>query len=259
MADPLSLPIENPRHLHLDWVLPVLFRPRQAFTRIAAQQASSWLTPLLILTLTALIAVAVAGPIKQEAARSGQVELPPDFQYYPPELQAQFQQAMAATQNPVFIYVFPALLAVGGVWAGWLIVGGLIHLALTLLGGRGATGSAMNLVAWAGLPFVIRDLVRAGYMLTTRRLIEQPGLAGFAPADDGGLALFLAALLALVDLYLLWHIVLLALGVRVASGLQPGKAIVGVIFVILLVEVIHALLRYFSTRLAGLTIIRPFF
>jgi hypothetical protein len=204
-------------------------------------------------------AVLVAGPLKKQAALNSPPELPPNFEYYSPEDQAQFMQALQATQSDVFFFVFPALSAVARVWLGWLIVSGLVYLALTVLGGRGATGSALNLVAWASLPFAVRDLVRIAAMLTTDRLISTPGLAGFAPAGEGGLNLYLAALLALIDLYVIWQIALLTIGVQVASGLRLSKALLGMAAVILFVIAIQALVAYFGSSLSGLTIIRPFF
>jgi hypothetical protein len=168
-------------------------------------------------------------------------------------------QAMQATQGPVFIYVFPAISALFGVWVGWLLVGGLLHLLLTLLGGRGDTGSAMNLVAWASLPFAIRDIVRIASMLSTDHLIANPGLRGFAPLADANSSLFLASLLSLIDIYLIWHILLLIIGVNAADGLSRGKAVSGVFFTILLVLLLQVLFSFLSAKLGGLTIVRPFF
>ena len=260
MSEAIPLPVENPRRLHLDLVLPVLFSPRRAFARIAAQSGAVWLTPLLILTIMALIQVGVAGQIRQQAALAGgPVEVPPELQWMTPEDQAQFQQAMAATQGPVFIYVFPALLAIGSVWIGWLLVGGIIHLALTLLGGRGATGSAINLVAWSSLPFAVRSLVRIVAMLVTHQLINRPGLSGFAPQGEDNLAAYLAVFFSLIDIYIIWHIVLLIIGVRAASGLSIGKSVAAVVMVILSVSALQALLTFGTSRLASLTVIRPFF
>src|SRR3990172_3894657 len=147
MAQTAAIPApDRPRRFHFDWLFPSLFRPRRTFAQIAGQSRAVWLTPLLVLTLTGLLQVAVAGPIKVAIAQSGQVDLPPDFQYYTPEQQAQFYQAQQATQGPVFIYAFPAILSVLGVWAGWLAVGGVLHLVLTLLGSRDSTAGALNLV-----------------------------------------------------------------------------------------------------------------
>jgi hypothetical protein len=251
--------IETPRRFQFDWIPTVLFHPKQAFSQIMAQSSAVWLTPMLVLTLASLARVLVTGSINQAAAKTGQVSLPPDFQYYSPSQQAQFMQAAQATQGPVFVFVFPALSALVAIWMGWLLVGGLIHLVLTLLGGRGDTGAAMNLVAWAALPFAIRDLVRAGSMLSTHQLIQRAGLSGFAPVGESSLNLFLSALLALVDIYVIWHVLLLIVGVRTGDGLSRSKAVGGVLLTVLLALCLQALLGFAAAKLGGMTIIRPFF
>ncbi len=247
------------RRLHFEWVLPVLFRPRRALAAIAGHGAGVWLVPLLILTLTAIASVVVAGSIKQAEALSRGPELPPDFQYMPPEMQAQYMQAMQATSSPVFLYVFPGIIALGGVWLGWLLVGGLLHLVLTLLGGRGDTGSTLNVVAWSGLPFAVRDIVRTIYMMATRQLINAQGLSGFIASDASGWSAYFRHLLTQVDLYFIWNIILLALGVVVSTKLGKAKAIGSVIFTVLLLTSLQALISFLVAQLSGLTVMRPFF
>jgi hypothetical protein len=251
--------LHRPKRFHFEWVLPVIVRPRQIFQKIADQNTGVWLTPILILTLTTLILVLASGSIKHKMALQGEVSLPPGYEYYTPEQQAQFQQAMAATSGPVFLYALPAITGVVKVWIGWLLVGGLIHLLLTLLGGRGDTGAAMNLVAWASLPFALRDLVRTIAILVTQQTISTPGLAGFAPPADTNWGLFSTAFLGFVDLYLIWHAVLLVIGARTTQGLTSLKAGTAVLLSLLLVLSLLALFGFLTGKLSGLTIIRPFF
>jgi hypothetical protein len=250
---------ETPGRFQFAWVSEVLFHPQRAFARITALNLGVWFTPLLILTLTTLLRVAVAGWVRQNFAVAGEMPLPPDFQYYSPEQQAQFMQAMQSTQGPVFIYVFPAISGLLSIWLGWLLVGGLLHLVLTMLGGRGDTMSAMNLVAWASLPFAARDLVRVAALVVSRQPIGSPGLAGFAPADTSGFMAYLAAWLPLIDFYLIWHMVLLVVGVRLGSSLSVGKAIGGPVVTVLLVLALWALVSFLVGQLGSLTVIRPFF
>jgi hypothetical protein len=168
-------------------------------------------------------------------------------------------QALQATSSPVFLYVFPAITSLGGVWFGWLLVTGLLHLVVTLLGGRGDTGLTLNIVAWSGLPFAVRDLVRTVFMLVTRQLLGSPGFSGFIPADvTGGLA-YLGQLLGLLDIYVLWNIILLVLGVLASTKLSKVKAFGSVIFTVLLILAIQALVGYLVTSLSSLTVVRPFF
>jgi hypothetical protein len=257
-SETVPLPLERPRRFHFDWLLPTLFQPRATMARIAAHPGDAWLTPILVLMACALGLVAVAGPLKQAAAQLGQT-VPDEFQYWSPEQQAQFMQAQAATSGPVVIYVFPAIIAVLGVWVGWLVMVGVLHLVLTLIGGRGSTRTAMNVVAWAALPLAVRDLVRLGAMLSTKQLIARPGLSGFAPADGGPVSLMLASLLALIDIYVIWQIVLLILGVRAGNGLSLGKAVGGVLLTMILILLLQALPGFLAAQLGGLEIIRPFF
>lgn len=251
--------IEATRRVQWGWVAKIFIRPRQTLAAVAAQSRGVWLPPMLVLTLVTLVRVLAAGWVRQAAALSGEVTLPPDFQYYSPEQQAQFIQAMQATSGPVFVYIFPALTALGGIWIGWLLVSGALHLFFTMLGGRGETSTSINLVAWASLPFALRELVRAAALLITRQTISQPGLSGFIAADAVGASAYLGAFLALVDIYLIWHIVFLCIGARQSVKLPVGKALLGVLITMLLVLGLQALLTYLLAQLGGRTIVRPFF
>ncbi|GAB4578483.1 MAG: hypothetical protein Fur0022_12180 [Anaerolineales bacterium] len=214
---------------------------------------------MLIFSITSVAEALAAGWLKQMAALNGQVTLPPDFEFMTPEQQAQIMQAIEASSGPVFMYVFPVLAVLIKIWLGWLLVGGVIHLVLTLLGGRGHTPATMNIVAWASLPFAVRAIVRAVALIATRQLIDHPGLSGFAPADGLDMSLYLSALLSLVDIYLIWNIVLLGIGSREVSNLPSGKAWGGILFTILSFTAIQALITFGLQKASGLTIIRPFF
>jgi len=220
-----TLSLEPPRRFHFNWVLPALFRPRATLAQITGDTGGNWLTPILILTVTGLLAVMIAGSVLSSVGTGGPTNLPPDFQYWSQEQQQQFMEAQSSASGPMFVYVFPAVLAIGGVWVGWLVLGGLLHLILTLFGGRGSTRSAMNLVAWASLPYGVYDLIRAGYMLLTQSVIQGAGLSGFAPTEGGLVNVLLTAVLGLINIYLIWQAVMLVLGVQGGDKLPLGKAI----------------------------------
>jgi hypothetical protein len=251
--------IHPPKRFYFEWLPKIIFHPRQVFAWLAEQTRPIWLTPMLVLTITALALVLASGYLKQQAALMGEAPLPLDFEYYTPEQQAQYYQAMQATQGPVFVYVLPALGKLAGVWIGWLLVGGLLHLVTTLLGGRGETSSSMNIVAWASLPFALRDLVRVIAMLGTRRLIESAGLSGFITASEGSWNALLISLMGLVDIYVIWHMILLGLGVQSTSGLSRSKVISSALLTVLIMLLLQALPGFLVARLGNLTIVRPFF
>ena len=159
----------------------------------------------------------------------------------------------------MFNYVFPGLLAVLRLWVGWLVMGGLLHLVLTMLGGRDSTGGALNIVAWASLPFVLRDLVRAGFMLMQKQLLANPGLVGFAPVGEGWLYAALGDLFSRIDIYTLWYVLLLYLGVRASVGLSAGKSFAGLLIALLVMLVLGVLPTVVISQLSSLSVMQPFF
>lgn len=248
-----------PRRWNSGLILPTLFQPRQTLAGISAADRSLVSTPLFVLAILGIISALVAGSIKEAIAASGQITLPPGFEWYTPEQQAQFQQAMTATSGPVFLYVLPAVMAVLGVIAGWLVVGWLLHLLLTLMGGRASSRQTLNVVAWASLPFAVRHLVRLGAMLANDELISHPGLSGFLAGEQGNGAIFAGALLALIDVYVIWHIVLLVIGVRSGDTLPAPKAWTAVLFTVVLVLIARALPAVIAAQFGDVTVVRPFF
>jgi hypothetical protein len=252
-------PLEASRRWHFHWLLGALFRPRQTFPHIAQSAESVWLTPVALLMVTALLQVLISGAIKQAAAASGQIVYPPGFEWYTPEQQAQFHQALEATSGPIFVYVLPAVLAIVGLVVAWLVTGWLLHLVLTLFGGRGTAGQVLNVVAWAALPFALRNSVRVLAMIQSQQLIGHPGLSGFAPAGSEAGALYLAALLAAIDIYLIWTVILLTAGAQISDRLPALKAAAAVLVTVAGLILLRATPTLLAARLSDLTIIRPFF
>jgi len=250
---------EQSKRANLSWTTDAIFHPFRAFRRITATTTNVWLIPLALLSVAVVISVIVAGNLKHQAELTGEITYPPDFQYYTPEQQAQFMQAIQSTQGPVFTYVLPGITSLLGVWLGWLILGGLVHLVTTLFGGRGSTAISMNIVAWASLPLVLRELVQIIYMLVEKKIITSPGLSGFIMPVESGLSLFLYHLVSLIDIYLIWQILLIILGIRISMGLTKTKATASVVISILVILLLKAGLSYLIGALGNLNITRPFF
>jgi hypothetical protein len=251
----LPLPEEQPRRFHFDWLVPALVKPRSAFAKIAAYEHSAWLTPLLLLTVLAIARVLIAAPIQAAQAQMNGPVLPEGFETWPPDQQQQFfeaqSQAQSLSSGPVFMYVFPIVGALAGTWIGWLATFGILHLLLTLLGGRGSTRNAMNIVAWASLPFVIRDLLRIGYMMMQQKLITAPGISGFAGSD--GFGMVLGALLQYVDIYLIWFVILVVLGVTVSDKVSGAKAFGGVLITLLVLAIFPVVGGIITVAVTGLS------
>ena len=247
-----------PRRWHFELIWPVVRHPQRTLPAIASSLQPLWLTPLVVLTALALLQVLAAVPMRQAAAASTMVDLPLDYQYLSPEQQAQFQSSLSASGGPMFTTVFPALAALGRVWLGWLVVAAVLHLALTVLGGRATMGSVLNRVGWASLPFAVQSAVRIIALVVSRRLITAPGLSGFAPAGDGLGTALAAQVLSQIDFFLVWFVVLLVLSLRAHDDPGTSKAWTAVLVTLLVALILMALPGTLVAQLGGLSVVRPF-
>ena len=257
--DLLLTPTDSDRTWHFDLVPAVLLRPRATLAHITANPRPTWRTPLLLLMLVAAGNAVVAGTIKAAAAAAGEITFPPGFEYYTPEQQAQFQQAATATNNTTFNYLLPALGAVFGVIVVWFLIGWLMHLIQTLLGGRGTSRASLNIAAWSSLPLIVRYIVQIVVMLTSDQMIAGAGLSGFAPTGEGIGNALLGGMLSYIDIYLVWQIVLLYIGLRLSSQLPRAKGWLTVLLTVVIVLALRALPAAILAQFGGLTVIQPFF
>jgi hypothetical protein len=253
MAD-ITLDQQPARRIDFSRVRDLFFHPQRFFQEMSSEARATWWTPMLVLTITAILVVLVSGYIRSRAAMMGEIQLPPDWQFWSPEMQNNYMQAQQATQGPVFVYIMPMIGALVGLWVGWLLFAALLHFGSTLLGGRGSMQSALNVVAWASLPWAVRDVLRIIFILSAGHAIVSPGLSGFASASG-----FMAQLLTRVDIFLIWNVILLVIGFGIADSLPRSKAVAGVVVVILLVLLAQAGLGALASGFGGTAVQRPFF
>lgn len=254
-----DLPEQPKRRLRFDWILPTLFRPGKTLREIAGYEASTWLVPVVLLSLLVIISAFVAQPLRTQAALAMPVEPPADFQYWTPDMQQEWMNANQPNTSFLFMVGFPALTGLAGVWIGWFLVAALMHVTLTLSGSRGSRVVDFSLAGWSLMPLAVREVVRIVAMLVTRQLIVNPGFSGFMPAEVTGGMAYLSSLLTLLDIYLVWQVVLLFLGARASSGLSRAKAFTAVLTAVVLVLALQALPGFIGAQLAGLSVNSPFF
>lgn len=243
---------------HQGWILPLFTRPARTTAAIMAQEKPVWLTPLIILSVLVILAVIIGAPIKRNAIQMGS-ELPPDFQYYSPEMQEQFFAAQAKQTSPLFLYVFPLISGLLKVWAPWFLLSILMYLSLTLAGSRTGSMKSYNLVAWSMLPFAIRSIVQILALLFSKPLVSAPGLSGFIDSQAGGIAAYLRGLLGFIDIYFIFHVILLLIGSVPLSGLSRSKAWIATAVSVLIVLFLMAIPGLLSSALGGLSLSGGFY
>lgn len=240
------------------WLYQIFVRPKQIFSSVSERESRAWSKPMLILSVLVILLSVAGGPARKLDAQMN-VSLPPeDFQYWTEEQQSRFFQSQQAAQGTLFIYVFPLLSSLAGLWLGWFILASVLHLIMTFQGSHQPQVAYLNLVAWAALPFALRSIVQIAALLLTKRVINAPGLSGFIAEGTRGFLAYLRILFSLFDLYSIGFIALLLLGSPIISGLKKNKAWWATLLSCLVLILLATLPEFLLMQLDSLGTIRPF-
>jgi hypothetical protein len=190
----------------------------------------------LLAALMMILLVVVTAPISAQVAREAvqaQFEAQSGAnQPVDPEMQQRINQFAS---NPLFTVVMPIVTGLIGLFVGWLIWTGVLHLLSVMVGGDSHFGGMWRAVVWSSLPLTLRNMLQIGFVLGTGNLITNPGLSGLVvqersvteliTAPPSAAQLALQTLLAQIDIFTIWNIVLLAIAVMVAARVSRRKAI----------------------------------
>jgi hypothetical protein len=220
-------------------------QPGQTFTAMIPQRRWwLWATPLLLLILGFAVMTLVNLPYAQELARE-QTELRlADL----PAAQAEAARAVMDVSLST-----PVLLATSlGVGSVALVIGLLAQAVFLYFGALIAGGDDMDFAgvftisAWTRLPIALSLLVQAGFIAAAGRAIRYPGLSFLVATGDlmQDAKNPLVPLLARIDPFWVWHLVLVGIGLAVVARFGRGKSA--------LLTVLYGLLTLLFTALPTL-------
>lgn len=203
-------------------LIGIIDRPRATLAEVLAHPRWKWLLPaLLCLGATALLLLVSAEELSQQAAQqqaAAMQALGDQMQAMTESQQEQMRQQMARFSSPLFLGATAFVTGAIGLLIGWLLTAGILFIGLAI-GGEGVKYAPLvAAVSWTWLPFALRSGVDAGWALITGAVRVNPGLSYFLstgdPLVDAGDPLWLLA--GQVDLFTLWHMVLIYALVKAA-------------------------------------------
>ena len=214
----------------------MIVRPRDTLAYLRDATGTTWLWPAIVAGILLVVSLILISPITRAQAEA-QLEVVQQqvAEGLSPEERAQIEQVTNLTSGPLFTVVIPSVTGVIGLALGWLLRGGVLYLLSLALGGQAQFPPMFRMGVWTTLPDIVRRLVNtAGTMLAGRTLTS--GLAFLAPTPETGVfpsvsTVLLGAFLGKLDIYLVWGLALIMVGVVVTARLSWRKgAIVTLIY-----------------------------
>jgi len=185
----------------------------------------------LVALALAILPILVATPITTRDAResilASQGQLGLDLSA---EEQAKMEEAANIFSSPLIITVLPAIGRVMLRVAGWLVGASALYLAIIVLGGRSSFAVMLRMVIWTWVPFALRSFLQVIYTLVSGQIIRNEGLSGLVVGSSSPSAtlnlgqIILVEFLSRLDVFLVWNLVLVTIGIMVTTRLTRSKS-----------------------------------
>ncbi len=239
----------------------VLIRPRTTFGYLKDNHKRAWWLPAILIVLLTLAPLLIAsrqsspemGPGMEQPVISGAKGMAVE-----PGAESSMETPSTASTSGAS-GILSLVSAVLGAPVAWLVWGGALYLASVFLGRSSSFGQMFRLAVWTWLPYGIRSLVQTIYILVTGNTIVNAGLSGFVidksaqsiiPPGPGQLAL--ASILGRVDIYMLWHLVLVSVGLMAFTNLTRRKAWTAALAIWLVLALLGIVPAIFGGMLGGI-------
>ena len=193
-----------------------------------ASRPRSWLLAAVLLVASLVLLTAISAPQQIGLANERS-------QAMIEQMKASMSEEQARALEGRDVSLTPSRYWLGAVGAGtlfmalgWVFRAAIVHFISMAIGGVSNWGPTFAVTVWSALPFFVRNIVQAIYIGTSKQLIEHQGLAFLVTSgnwlqDSRNLTY---AALSNVDPFALWHIILLGIGISLATKVSRTKGFV---------------------------------
>jgi hypothetical protein len=210
-------------------LVSIIDRPAVTMSYVGKKPGWAWVMPALLVLVGLVVFSVVTAPLTSELARR---QAQQQMASLPPQ---QAEQAAAQVERFTSPSMMAAFSIIGGLVAlavTWLLGAGVLYFLGLVAGGEANFAQSFAILAWSWPPYALRNLVLAAYVAYSGQLISQ-GLSFLVATGDQtkDTANWLYSLLSQIDLFYLWHLILVIVGLAAVGRLSKTKAtIVGLIY-----------------------------
>lgn len=232
-------------------LLGIIDRPRSTLEQVLAYPRWKWVVPTVLgMVAVAILLVMSAQLLAEQAAQQGALafsQVETQLEGMTEAQREQIRQQMSMLSTPASVVAIEFARRAVGLFIGWAIGTLIIYFGLVIGGLEIGFGALFAGYSWTSLPFVVRDLADAAFVGITGTLRVNPGLSYF-PATGDVLADArnpLWVLAGQLDLFFLWHIVLVYALIKAA---RPKS---GAVVLTLVYTIVYLALRVLPPLLAA--------
>lgn len=203
-------------------ILDIFVAPTKVFTSL--KQKPEWVLPFIILLVVVALSTIVTLTLTRDAIMAQQEEVMRQRGMS----EEQIEQALKVTHGPVMAIV-------GGITAAifmtivLLLFAFIVNLLLPVFGGSGSFKPVFAVMCFSSLVLALGSILKLLLVIVTKSPFVTTSLALLVPNLDK--ASFLFKVLANVDFFVIWEMILVALGISITNGIKKQSAYVLVFLV----------------------------
>ncbi len=209
-------------------IIDTFVNPRVVFTRV--KEKPEWLMPLAIVLIGLAVLSMLTIATTRDLINAQQIEAMKERNM----TEEQIEQAMKFTSGP-FMVIVGGIGSIIGTLVMLLIFAGILNLFIPMLGGEGSFRMVFSVVSYSALVKIPSAIIRWILIMLKHSLHVSTSLVLFVPGLDT--KSFIYKFLSGIDFFLLWEMILVALGISITNSLKRENSYI-LVFVIWMASIL---------------------
>ena len=205
-------------------LIGVVARPRSSFERLRDAERGHWWVVFVIALIALVLSTVATVPIQAQASQAAFEAQMSQMEGLDEAQLAQVEQTQAIFSSTAVLSAIGTATGIVGLLLGYGIRTGVLFALGMVLGGQANFKQVWRMSVWTTLPMAVGTFVSAIAIVATGQLpakgltfaLTGPELAAASP--------LLIAVLGRIDIYTIWSLVLIAVGLRATARLSTAKS-----------------------------------